>query len=110
MPCVPAAGTEARFCGVPMLFPVVPWLRAFDVFGPGDTPVPLIVLPFESVEPAVPLAPVDPAELWAKAWENAAIQRASVNSAIFTILFLRRMREPSSKDRWHTAHPGLPPV
>jgi hypothetical protein len=32
----------------PRLFPVVPWFRAFDVFGPGEPPVPLIVLPFES--------------------------------------------------------------
>ena len=67
MPCVPAAGTAAPFCGVPMLFPVVPWLRAFDVLGPGDPPVPLIVPPFESVEPVAPLAPGDPPEFCAKA-------------------------------------------
>ena len=66
MPCVPAAGPEVPFC-VPRLSPVVPWLRAFDVLGPGDPPVPLIVLPFESVEPVAPLAPDDPAEFCAKA-------------------------------------------
>ena len=67
MPCVPAAGPEALFCGVPRLFPVVPWLRAFEVLGPGDPPVPLIVLRFERVEPVAPLAPVDPLEFCAKA-------------------------------------------
>jgi hypothetical protein len=46
-----------------MLLPVVPRFNAFDVFGPGDPPVPLIVFPFESVEPEAPAAPVDPAEL-----------------------------------------------
>jgi hypothetical protein len=39
----------------PRLFPVVPWFRALDVFEPGEPPVPLIVLPFESVFPAEPL-------------------------------------------------------
>ena len=40
----------------PRLFPVVPWFSAFDVLEPGEPPVPLIVLPFESVFPAEPLA------------------------------------------------------
>ena len=31
----------ALVCGAPRLFPVVPWLRAFEVFGPGDPPAPL---------------------------------------------------------------------
>jgi hypothetical protein len=39
----------------PRLFPVVPWFRALDVLEPGEPPVPLIVLPFESVFPAEPL-------------------------------------------------------
>jgi hypothetical protein len=43
-----------------MLLPIVP---RFNAFGPGDPPVPLIVLPFESVEPEAPAAPVGPAEL-----------------------------------------------
>ena len=47
------------FGGVPRLFPVVPWFSALDVLGPGDPPVPLIVLPFESVDPGAPPAPVD---------------------------------------------------
>ena len=67
MPCVPAAGPEGPVCSVPRLFPVVPWLRAFEVWGPGDPPVPLIVFPLESVEPVAPLAPVDPLEFCAKA-------------------------------------------
>lgn len=53
---------------VPILFPVVPWLKALLVFGPGEPPVPLTVPP-EDIEPAaVPpdepeAAPVDaPAE------------------------------------------------
>jgi hypothetical protein len=40
------------------LFPVVPWFKALDVFGPGEPPVPLIVLPFESVLPAAAPAPL----------------------------------------------------
>lgn len=40
----------------PRLFPVVPWFNASDVLEPGDPPVPLIVLPFESVLPAAPPA------------------------------------------------------
>jgi hypothetical protein len=39
----------------PRLFPVVPWFRALEVLEPGEPPVPLIVLPFESVFPAEPL-------------------------------------------------------
>ena len=52
------------------MFPVVPWFRAFEVFGPGDPPVPLIVLPFDNVLPAWPPAPVGkllPPALWAMA-------------------------------------------
>ena len=40
----------------PRLFPVVPWLSAFEVFGPGPPPVPLMVFPFERVPPVDPLA------------------------------------------------------
>jgi hypothetical protein len=42
----------------PKLFPVVPWFRASDVLEPGEPPVPLIVLPFESVFPAALPAPL----------------------------------------------------
>ena len=35
---------------------MVPWFRALDVLEPGAPPVPLIVLPFERVLPAEPLA------------------------------------------------------
>jgi hypothetical protein len=53
-------GDEAGAFGVvgvaPRLFPVVPWLNALDVLFPGEPPVPLIVLPFESVFPVEPLA------------------------------------------------------
>lgn len=38
---------------------MVRWLRAFEVLGPGVPPVPLMVLPFDSVLPAAPLAPVE---------------------------------------------------
>jgi hypothetical protein len=53
----------------PRLLPVVPWLRAFEVLGPGPPPVPLRVLPFERVLPVEPvelpmavpaLAPAEP--------------------------------------------------
>ena len=59
-------------CGAPRLLPVVPLPRAFAVLGPGEPPVPLMVLPFESVEPAAPPAPADdpaddPLELCARA-------------------------------------------
>jgi hypothetical protein len=99
LPCVPATGPEALlFCDVPMLFPVVPWLSAFEVLGPDDPPVPLIVLPFESVEPAAPPAPVDPAELpaavWADAGDHAARQSANATGAILIMSFLHRMLEP----------------
>src|ERR1700694_3172862 len=43
----------------PWLFPVVPWLSALEVFGPGVPPVPLIVAPLDSVFPAAPPAPVE---------------------------------------------------
>jgi hypothetical protein len=42
----------------PKLFPVVPWFSALDVLGPGDPPVPLIVLPFDNVFPLEPPAPL----------------------------------------------------
>jgi hypothetical protein len=59
-----------------LCFTVVPWLREFAVLGPGDPPVPLMVLPFESVDPAVPPAPAAPPvdvapELCARAQEQA---------------------------------------
>jgi len=60
LPCV--AEDEALSArGVPRFVAVVPLLRAFAVFGPGDPPVPLMVLPFESVDPPPP-APGVPAE------------------------------------------------
>ena len=53
------AGAGAWLVGVvPMLLPVVPWLRALLVFGPGEPPVPLIVWPFDNVPPGEPPAPV----------------------------------------------------
>jgi hypothetical protein len=45
----------------PRLFPVVPWFKALDILGPGEPPVPFMVLPFESVVPAGPPPPVEPA-------------------------------------------------
>ena len=64
LPCEAAAPGAAPVCGTPMLFPVVPWPRAFEVLVPGDPPVPLMVSPFDSVDPpAEPVAPADdPAE------------------------------------------------
>ena len=66
-----AAAPELSLDGTPMLFAVVPRFSAFDVLGPGAPPVPLIVLPFESVVPEVPLVPADdppePLELCASA-------------------------------------------
>ena len=70
LPCDAGAEPAPLVCGAPRLLPVVPLPRAFAVFGPGDPPVPLIVLPLESVDPA-PLAPDDlvdvPLELCAEA-------------------------------------------
>jgi hypothetical protein len=43
----------------PRLFPVVPWLRALEVLGPGEPPVPLMVVPFDRAVPAAPPAPVE---------------------------------------------------
>lgn len=66
-----AAAPERSLDGTPILFPVVPRFSAFDVLGPGAPPVPLIVLPFESVLPEAPLVPADdppePLELCATA-------------------------------------------
>ena len=62
LPCDAGAEPAPLVCGAPRLLPVVPLLRAFAVLGPGDPPVPLIVLPFESVDPD-PLAPDDPADV-----------------------------------------------
>ena len=65
-----AAAPGVSLDGAPMLFPVVPRFSAFEVLGPGAPPVPLIVLPFESV-PEAPLVPADvppePLELCATA-------------------------------------------
>jgi hypothetical protein len=41
----------------------VPWFRAFEVLGPGEPPVPLTVLPLESVLPPAPPAPLEEAAL-----------------------------------------------
>jgi hypothetical protein len=67
-------------CVAPRLFPVVPWFRAFEVFGPGVPPVPLIVLPFESVLPAAPAAPVEPpgAPALVCAWANEQMPNNTV--------------------------------
>lgn len=69
LPCEPAAGPG--LCGDPKLLPVVPCRRAFEVLGPGDPPVPLIVLPFDNVDPDAPDVPDDPA-VCARAKEHAA--------------------------------------
>jgi hypothetical protein len=62
---------SALVCGTPRLLPVVPLPRAFAVLGPGDPPVLLMVLPFESVERPAPVAADDdpdvPPELCARA-------------------------------------------
>lgn len=42
---------------------MVPWFRAFEVLGPGEPPVPLTVLPLESVLPPAPPAPLEEAAL-----------------------------------------------
>ncbi len=60
------AGPDDAFGPVvdaPRLLPLVPWLRAFEVFDPGLPPVPLMVLPFVSVLPVDPPAPVAAPEL-----------------------------------------------
>ena len=54
LPEMPADAPALRVCEVPRLLPVVPFLRAFEVLGPGEPPVPLMVLPFESVDPDPP--------------------------------------------------------
>jgi hypothetical protein len=55
-----AAGPVSAVWGAPKLLPVVPWRRALEVLGPGDPPVPLRVLPFDSVHPDGPEVPDDP--------------------------------------------------
>lgn len=46
---------------MPSLWPVVPWPLALRLLGPGEPPVPLSVVPFESVEPPPePVAPAPP--------------------------------------------------
>ena len=68
-----AAGPPALgVCDVPMLLPFVPFLRALEVLGPGDPPVPLMVLPFDSVDPddAPDVPPPDDA-VCARATEQA---------------------------------------
>jgi hypothetical protein len=46
----------------PRLLPVVPWFSALDVLEPGAPPVPLSVLPLESVLPVTPPVPLVLAE------------------------------------------------
>ena len=46
---------------MPSLWPVVPWPLALRALGPGEPPVPLSVVPFESVVPPVPPEPLAPA-------------------------------------------------
>jgi hypothetical protein len=61
LPCDVAAGPVPGAFGAPKLLPRLPWRRAFEVLGPGDPPVPLMVLPFDNVDPDVPDVPDDPA-------------------------------------------------
>lgn len=44
---------------MPSLSPLVPRPFALDVLGPGEPSVPLSVVPFESVDPLVPLVPAE---------------------------------------------------
>src|SRR3954468_9164994 len=76
LPCETGAVPAAPVCGTPMLLPVVPRFSASDVFGPGDPPVPLMVVPFERVEPAAapPPVPVEPAALPAELCAKAIAQ------------------------------------
>lgn len=115
LPCVPAAGPDMLLFGnARKLFPVVPWLSALDVLGPGDPPVPLIVLPFESLVPATPPAPIDPAELpeavWADAGDHAAIQSAKVTDAIFIRHSSIGCASPVQRSLEYRASPSLPTV
>ena len=114
LPCVPAAGPDMLFGNARKLFPVVPWLSALDVLGPGDPPVPLIVLPFESLVPATPPAPIDPAELpeavWAGAGDHAAIQSAKVTDAIFIRHSSIGCASPAPKIAGISCIPSLPTV
>jgi len=65
LPCDAGPELAPLVCGAPRLLPVVPLPRAFAVLGPGDPPVPLIVLPFESVDPD-PTLPVGDARAKAR--------------------------------------------
>jgi hypothetical protein len=81
----------------PRLLPVVPWLRAFEVLGPGPPPVPLRVLPFDRVLPVEPvelptadpaLAPAEPPPaaplaLCASATEQLPSKMLIANDVIF---------------------------
>jgi hypothetical protein len=81
----------------PRLLPVVPWLRAFEVLGPGPPPVPLRVLPFDRVLPVEPvelptadpaLAPAEPPPaappaLCASAMEQLLSKMPIANDGIF---------------------------
>ena len=71
LPCVAADGASTVW-GAPKFVPVVPLVSAFAVLGPGDPPVPLMVLPFESVDPPAPDDPAEPppAELCARVQEQ----------------------------------------
>jgi hypothetical protein len=73
------------------------------VLGPGDPPVRLTVLPFDSVEPAtVPPAPADapaelPPEACAKAIEQVPRYRLKTNALVFMYI------SSSFGYRWHIA-------
>jgi hypothetical protein len=89
-----AAEEPARLdCGAPMLLPVVLLPRAFAVLGPGEPPVPLMVLPFERVDPADPLAPVlpadDPADDAPEPCANAYEPAARLTPNTMPIIFMR---------------------
>jgi hypothetical protein len=89
-------GAERAALVAPRLLPVVPWFNAFEVLAPGPPPVPLIVLPLDSVVP--PVAPPDaapeaapaldappaaPPALCANANEQLAINVQAINRTIF---------------------------
>ena len=63
------------------MFPVVPWFRAFEVFGPGDPPVPLIVLPFDNV---LPVGKLLPPALWAMA--ESPVQSIASNAIAVNLM------------------------
>lgn len=111
LPCEAGAAAPALACGASILLPAVPRFKAFEVFGPGDPPVPLIVFPLERVEPAAPAAPVDPAEppVAVCAKENEQVAKYTAAKVETSFIFIAPVRCAAiSRDRGNTAHPYPP--